>query len=117
MDKPSHLTSKPSDLGHAVLAHAPDEIVSPVVPPMATKRVSAVSRRRKLNIPSRLKQLTAFGSLMAYFAAMAAASWVFLMGRDLPDTSRLWDRTRPVSVQFVDRQGRDLMTRDTSALS
>ena len=42
---------------------------------------------------------------------MMALSWVFLMGRDLPDTQRLWDRTRPVSVQFVDRYGRDLMTR------
>ena len=80
--------------------------------PRSVSGPGLTSRRRRLfNIHPLVQSLSAFGGLAAYFAAMAIVSWVFLMGRDLPDTTRLWDRTRPISVQFVDRQGRDLMTR------
>ncbi len=34
---------------------------------------------------------------------------------DLPDAARLWEQTRPPSIQFVDRQGRDIAVRGAHA--
>ncbi|MEP6342631.1 MAG: PBP1A family penicillin-binding protein [Maricaulaceae bacterium] len=112
MDKPSIVTPNASAHGHGISAHDQGEIVTPLA-------ANFTPRRQRFNIvvPPMLQKLTAFGSLSAYFTAMVAVSWVFLMGRNLPDTTRLWDRTRPVSVQFVDRQGRDLMTRGAQEAS
>lgn len=76
------------------------------------------NRHEPKNItPDWLKWTVKLGALSAYMVGMAMLSWVFLMGRDLPDTERLWDRSRPVSVQFLDRHGRDLMTRGAQEAS
>ena len=105
MDKPSSKASDPDGMGARLSNQLISEIVTPVAGGLTPRR------RRHDKIPPVVQKLTMFGGLAAYFGAMAVVSWVFLMGRDLPDATRLWERTRPVSVQFVDRQGRDLMTR------
>jgi len=46
---------------------------------------------------------------MFVFAVISLAS------KDLPDPKRLWENQRPVSVQIVDRQGRDILVRGAAA--
>ena len=58
-------------------------------------------------------------------AALAALSGAYMLGmvvtgavvgatKDLPELSQLLERTRPVSVRFQDRYGRDLVVRGAS---
>jgi len=66
-------------------------------------------------LPPKVKtglKVTALGSaLMAYFCGMAGFGAFALASHDLPDPKRLWENQRPVSVQVVDRQGRDILVR------
>lgn len=87
------------------------------MPAARSRRFALKNSLLRTPMPKWFKGLIKLGLFTAYAAGMAAASWVFLMGKDLPDTQRLWDRTRPVSVQFVDRHGRDLMTRGAQEAS
>ena len=83
----------------------------PLPAPRKSRKKALRAMGFKAPLPAWMQGATKLGLFTAYIGAMSALSWVFLMGRDLPDTEQLWDRTRPVSVQFVDRHGRDLMTR------
>lgn len=52
--------------------------------------------------------VTAYMLYMGGLSAIGVAAWGL---SDLPDTDRLWAQSRPVSVKFLDRFGRDLETR------
>ncbi|MGJ8561249.1 MAG: transglycosylase domain-containing protein [Litorimonas sp.] len=56
------------------------------------------------------------GGACAYLTGMAALTAFTYVSADLPDPSRLWEQTRPPSIQIVDRQGRDLAVRGAHAL-
>ena len=91
-----------------------DVVVRPIVPHDVSMRAMAPDlgvKRAPKALPKGLGLFLKTGVFTGYLAGMAAASWVFVMGKDLPDAQQLWERSRPVSVQFVDRHGRDLMTR------
>ena len=47
----------------------------------------------------------------AYLVGMAGLSGFAMAAKDLPDPKKLWERSRPVSVQIVDRNGRDILVR------
>jgi len=60
------------------------------------------------------KYLTRFvlaGLACGYLAGMAILSGVAMAAKDLPDPKRLWEKQRPVSVQILDRNGRDVLVR------
>jgi len=42
---------------------------------------------------------------------MAILSGFAISAKNLPDPKKLWESNRPVSVQIVDRNGRDVLTR------
>jgi penicillin-binding protein 1A len=69
---------------------------------------------RRLAILSRI--LLTLGGACLYLIGMAALSAFAFVSADLPDPSRLWEQTRPPSIQIVDRQGRDLAVRGAHAL-
>lgn len=48
---------------------------------------------------------------LAYLTGMGVLAGFAWLSGDLPDTERLWERTRPPSVQIVDRLGRDITVR------
>jgi len=52
-----------------------------------------------------------------YLIGMAVLGTFAYISADLPDPSRLWEQTRPPSIQIVDRQGRDLAVRGAHALA
>lgn len=56
------------------------------------------------------------GAASAYLGGMAVLSAFAYVSAELPDPSRLWEQTRPPSIQIVDRQGRDLAVRGAHAL-
>ncbi|GHA94904.1 penicillin-binding protein [Algimonas arctica] len=56
------------------------------------------------------------GAACAYLTGMAVLSAFAYVSAELPDPSRLWEQTRPPSIQIVDRQGRDLAVRGAHAL-
>jgi penicillin-binding protein 1A len=86
-------------------------------PSLARAHAARAHAGRSPRGPKWLAPMIKLGCLSGYFAAMGVLSWVFIMARELPDTDRLWDRTRPISVQFVDRNGRDLLTRGAKEAS
>ncbi len=47
----------------------------------------------------------------AYLSGMAVLTGFAVSAKDLPDPKKLWERNRPVSVQIVDRNGRDVLVR------
>ncbi len=51
------------------------------------------------------------GVASAYMAGMVGFTGFAIASKDLPDPKRLWENQRPVSVQIVDRQGRDILVR------
>ena len=46
---------------------------------------------------------------------MAVLSGFAISAKNLPDPKKLWERNRPVSVEIVDRNGRDILIRGASA--
>jgi len=73
----------------------------PTLPPRASRIIRALFQT---------------GAACAYLGGMAALSAFAYVSADLPDPSRLWEQTRPPSIQIVDRQGRDLAVRGAHAL-
>lgn len=63
-----------------------------------------------------IRFLTIVGGACAYLCGMVVLSAFAWVSADLPDPSRLWEDNRPPSIQFVDRQGRDLAVRGAQAL-
>lgn len=55
------------------------------------------------------------GLACGYLVGMAVLTAFASVSADLPDASRLWETNRPPSVQFVDRQGRDVAVRGAHA--
>ena len=55
------------------------------------------------------------GTACAYLSGMAVLSGFAISAKNLPDPKKLWERNRPVSVQIVDRNGRDVLIRGASA--
>ncbi|MEP1231333.1 MAG: PBP1A family penicillin-binding protein [Litorimonas sp.] len=51
------------------------------------------------------------GSLASYLGGMTVLGLFAMAAKDLPDPAALWERSRPVSVQVVDRNGRDILVR------
>lgn len=51
------------------------------------------------------------GTACAYLSGMALLSGFAISSKNLPDPKKLWERNRPVSVQIVDRNGRDVLIR------
>ncbi len=47
----------------------------------------------------------------AYYAGMAGLCLVAYAAKDLPSTHSFWDQSRPISVQIIDRNGRDIVVR------
>ena len=54
------------------------------------------------------------GTACAYLSGMAILSGFAISAKNLPDPKKLWERNRPVSVQIVDRNGRDVLVRGAS---
>ncbi|GLQ19775.1 transglycosylase domain-containing protein [Algimonas porphyrae] len=71
-------------------------------------------------LPPRLlrfgRTLCLIGAGSAYLCGMLVLGAFAHVSADLPDPSRLWEQTRPPSIQIVDRQGRDLAVRGAHAL-
>lgn len=51
------------------------------------------------------------GTACAYLSGMAVLAGFAASAKDLPDPKKLWESNRPVSVQIVDRNGRDILVR------
>jgi len=47
----------------------------------------------------------------AYIGGMGVFGLFAISAKNLPDPASLWERSRPVSVQIVDRNGRDILVR------
>jgi penicillin-binding protein 1A len=58
-----------------------------------------------------LRRLFLSGALLTYFGGMAGFCAFTFAASDLPNPKQLWENQRPVSVQIVDRQGRDILVR------
>ena len=55
------------------------------------------------------------GTACAYLSGMAVLAGFAASAKDLPDPKKLWESNRPVSVQIVDRNGRDILIRGSAA--
>lgn len=62
-----------------------------------------------------LMNIVLAGTACAYLSGMAVLSGFAISAKNLPDPKKLWERNRPVSVQIVDRNGRDVLIRGASA--
>ena len=51
------------------------------------------------------------GTACAYLCGMAVLAGFAASAKDLPDPKKLWESNRPVSVQIIDRNGRDILVR------
>ena len=51
------------------------------------------------------------GTACAYLSGMAVLAGFAASAKDLPDPKKLWESNRPVSVQIMDRNGRDILVR------
>jgi len=61
-----------------------------------------------------LTQTFLAGTTCAYLSGMAVLSGFAISAKNLPDPKKLWERNRPVSVQIIDRNGRDVLIRGAS---
>ena len=58
-----------------------------------------------------LKRAFIAGSAAAYLGGMGMLGLFAMAAKDLPDPASLWERSRPVSIQIVDRNGREILVR------
>ena len=58
-----------------------------------------------------LYSATFAGAATTYFIGMGVFGFLAVSAKDLPDPQRLWEKQRPISVQIVDRLGRDVLVR------
>lgn len=79
----------------------------PVAAPMRKTRTFALPRPLGLALKG--------GGVVAVWGGMAVLALTAVWGRDLPAPDTLWTPNRPVSVQIVDRLGRDLLVRGAQA--
>ena len=62
-----------------------------------------------------IKRAGLFGAASFYGLGMIALTGAALASKDLPSAETLWAPNRPVSVQIVDRYGRDILVRGASS--
>ena len=66
-------------------------------------------------VPARLRgwlgRGTVAGASAAYLAGLAAVGLVVDATHDMPELSKITERSRPVSIRFLDRYGRELLVR------
>lgn len=62
-----------------------------------------------------LKNTALSGLALGYLSGMGILSGFAIAAKNLPDPKRLWERQRPVSVQILDRNGRDVLVRGASS--
>lgn len=62
-----------------------------------------------------LRRCFSLGLLSAYWVGMLVFAFIAMASKDLPSPQRLWENQRPVSVQIIDRQGRDILVRGAAA--
>ncbi|WP_051279876.1 transglycosylase domain-containing protein [Hellea balneolensis] len=60
-------------------------------------------------------RLSLFGATVFYALGMAVLTGAAFASKDLPSAETLWAPNRPVSVQIVDRYGRDVLVRGASS--
>ena len=58
-----------------------------------------------------IRKTSLFALSCAYLLGMAVLSLCAVSSKDLPDPKKLWEKQRPVSVQILDRQGREVLVR------
>jgi len=51
------------------------------------------------------------GTACAYLSGMAVLSGFAASAKNLPSPQKLWEQNRPVSIQVIDRNGRDILIR------
>lgn len=61
------------------------------------------------------KRLSIFGAASVYGLGMLALTGAAFAAKDMPSAETLWSPNRPVSVQIVDRYGRDVLVRGASS--
>ncbi|MDB2439642.1 PBP1A family penicillin-binding protein [Hellea sp.] len=61
------------------------------------------------------KRLSLFGAASVYGLGMLALTGAAFAAKDMPTAETLWAPNRPVSVQIVDRYGRDVLVRGASS--
>lgn len=61
------------------------------------------------------KRTSLFGAVSAYGLGMLALTGAAFAAKDMPSAETLWAPNRPVSVQIVDRYGRDVLVRGASS--
>ena len=71
------------------------------------------SRLKKLKAPAKRAGLSL--TLAGYASAMALFCGLAMATHDIPSAKTLWESNRPVSVQIVDRYGRDVLVRGASS--
>lgn len=83
---------------------------------MVKARLIALVYSRLMRIPRKaLTNVFLAGTACAYLSGMAVLAGFAMSAKDLPDPKKLWERNRPVSVQIVDRNGRDVLIRGAAA--
>ncbi|MEP3888935.1 MAG: PBP1A family penicillin-binding protein [Hellea sp.] len=67
------------------------------------------------NLTNVFKRTALFGAVSFYSLGMAALTGAAFAAKDMPSAETLWSPNRPVSVQIVDRYGRDVLVRGASS--
>jgi len=98
--------------------HNDDARLTPAyTPDPAPARLIRLPRLPEL--PPRAKRwlvgTTLAGMGTAYLSAMAVLGWVVTATQDIPEVAILAERSRPVSIRFDDRYGRELLVRGGNA--
>ena len=78
-----------------------------------SRPVTPLRKKRRFKA---LKGLSAFGVVGGYLGGMAALSIVAIASQDMPSGETFYTPNRPVSVQIVDRYGRDLAVRGAAEM-
>lgn len=82
---------------------------------LMTARLARVLRRehgrKRVAIPRWLKRLTLTGFVPAYYLGMVGIFILCGAASDLPKVDSFWSQSRPISVQILDRYGRDILVR------
>ena len=79
-------------------------------------RVPALTPSKTSAALKSIKKLTALGMGAGYLCGMAALTLLAMASKDMPSGETFYTPNRPVSVQFVDRYGRDLVVRGAAEM-
>ena len=84
--------------------------------------IKALSKSRiSRSLSPRFRRWTArlwwAGFVPAYYIGIAGLCLLAYAAKDLPPTESFWEQSRPISVQIVDRNGRDIVVRGANEAS